>query len=143
MLCQRYAQGELEWSKQLRGHVLSSFFYGYIVTQVFGGWLASRYGGKHVFGAAILLTVVATMLVPVAARAHVSLLVALRVVMGLACVCTAPASLLTPYMCILDNRNKLQLLFCCLDHPALVGLLLCFCTDLFLLHTFLEQNKVK
>jgi len=93
MLCRR-TQGELEWSKQLRGHVLSSFFYGYIVTQVLGGWLASRYGGKHVFGAAILLTVVATILVPVAARAHVGLLVALRVIMGLACVCTAPVSLL-------------------------------------------------
>ena len=78
----------MEWSKELRGHVLSSFFYGYLITQVLGGWLASRYGGKHVFGVGILVTVIATMLVPVAARAHVGLLIALRVVMGLACVCT-------------------------------------------------------
>jgi len=66
--------------------VLSSFFYGYIVTQVLGGWLASRYGGKHVFGVGVLVTLVATMLVPLAARNHVALLVALRVIMGLACV---------------------------------------------------------
>ena len=83
------AQGELEWSKELRGHVLSSFFYGYIVTQVPGGWLASHYGGKHVFSVGILITVFATTLVPVAARAHVALLIALRIVMGLACVRTS------------------------------------------------------
>ena len=87
-LCQR-TQGELEWSKELRGYVLSSFFYGYIVTQVFGGWLASRYGGKHVFGTGMLITVIATILIPVAARAHVALLITLRVIMGLACVRTA------------------------------------------------------
>jgi len=53
---------------------------------VLGGWLASRYGGKHVFGVGILITLIATMLVPVAARAHVGLLITLRVIMGLACV---------------------------------------------------------
>jgi len=86
-----YNQGELEWSKELRGHVLSSFFYGYLVTQVFGGWLASRYGGKHVFGIGILITVIATILVPVATRTHVGVLIALRVIMGLSCVCTRAA----------------------------------------------------
>jgi len=91
MLMYTYNQGELEWSKELRGHVLSSFFYGYLVTQVFGGWLASRYGGKHVFGIGVLITVIATILVPVAARTHVGVLIALRVIMGLACVCTPTA----------------------------------------------------
>lgn len=84
--------GELMWSKEIRGHVLSSFFYGYIVTQVLGGWLASRYGAKHVFGVGILITIIATMLVPVAARAHVGLLIALRVIMGLACGVGIPAT---------------------------------------------------
>jgi len=86
-------QGEFEWSKELRGHVLSSFFYGYLFTQVLGGWLASQYGGKPVFGTGILITVIATVLVPVAARAHVALLIALRVIMGLACVRTGLLSL--------------------------------------------------
>ena len=118
MLCQR-TQGELEWSKQLRGHVLSSFFYGYIATQVFGGWLASRYGGKHVFGTAILLTVVATILVPVAARAHVVLLVALRVIMGLACVCIlqpryrySTERTYTVAGCVFCETVSAKLLFC-------------------------------
>ena len=61
MLCQ-HTQGELEWSKEVRGYVLSSFYYGYVVTQVLGGWLAGRYGGKHVFGTSILITAIATII---------------------------------------------------------------------------------
>ena len=96
MLCQ-HTQGELEWSKEVRGYVLSSFFYGYVVTQVLGGWLAGRYGGKHVFGTSILITAIATILVPVAARTHVSLLITLRVIMGLASVhCKLEGSKSTP-----------------------------------------------
>ena len=76
----------MEWSKGLRGYILSSFFYGYIVTQVPGGWLASRFGGKHVFGIGMLITLIATLLVPVAARTHAYLLIVLRVIMGLGCV---------------------------------------------------------
>jgi len=59
------------------------------VTQVLGGLLASRYGGKHVFGTSILIAIIATLLTPVAARTHVALLIALRVIMGLGCVRTA------------------------------------------------------
>ena len=28
--------------------MLPSFFYGYMATQIFGGWWADRYGGKRV-----------------------------------------------------------------------------------------------
>jgi len=59
------------------------------VTQVLGGLLASRYGGKHVFGTSILIAIIATLLTPVAARTHVALLISLRVIMGLGCVRTA------------------------------------------------------
>ena len=30
------------------GNILGSFYFGYIVTQVPGGWLATRFGGKWV-----------------------------------------------------------------------------------------------
>ncbi|XP_074653838.1 sialin-like isoform X3 [Tubulanus polymorphus] len=75
-------EGEFEWSRQLQGVVLSSFFWGYIVTQVPGGWLAARYGGKIVFGAGMLLTSVATLLIPVGARGHVGVVIFLRILMG-------------------------------------------------------------
>ena len=38
------------------GLILGSFFYGYIVTQLPGGWLGSQFGGKYLFGFGVLLT---------------------------------------------------------------------------------------
>ena len=65
------------------GIVLSAFFYGYIITQIPGGCLALKFGGKNLFGLGILSTAVFTLLTPVAARAGVALLVALRILIGL------------------------------------------------------------
>lgn len=36
---------EFDWSSQTKGLVLSSFFYGYLITQLPGGWLAAKIGG--------------------------------------------------------------------------------------------------
>ena len=76
-------QGEFEWSKEMRGHVLSSFFYGYIVTQIPGGWLAAQLGAKYVYGIAMVINSVATIFTPLAARGSVYLIIVLRVLMGL------------------------------------------------------------
>ena len=65
------------------GVVLSSFFYGYIVTQLPGGLLALKFGGKNLFGLGILCTSVLTLLTPLAARSHVGFLITLRVLIGL------------------------------------------------------------
>lgn len=35
--------GEFNWNGHQRGLVLGAFFYGYILTQIPGGYLASRY----------------------------------------------------------------------------------------------------
>lgn len=74
---------EFNWSSQTQGIVLSSFFYGYIVTQLPGGCLALKFGGKNLFGLGILSTAVFTLLTPVAARTGVAFLVALRILIGL------------------------------------------------------------
>lgn len=74
---------EFNWSSETQGIVLSSFFYGYIITQLPGGFLALKFGGKNLFGLGILSTAVLTLLTPVAARGSVGLLVALRVLIGL------------------------------------------------------------
>ena len=66
------------------GILLSSFFYGYLGTQVLGGWLAKRFGGKWVLAIGVLVTSILTMLTPIAAKTSFYLLLAVRVFEGLA-----------------------------------------------------------
>ena len=68
------------------GILLSSYFYGFCMTQLFGGYLSGRFGGKHVFGVATLISTIATLLCPIAARFNLYLFIALRTVLGLASV---------------------------------------------------------
>ena len=64
------------------GWVLSAFFFGYIITQIPGGYLAGRYGGRFVYGIGILMTSVLTLLTPLAAEIHIGALIGLRVLEG-------------------------------------------------------------
>lgn len=74
-----------DWSQREKGVVLSSFFYGYIVTQLMGGWLASRVGGSTVFGIGIFITSVAALFTPpVVNYAGVPGMVFIRVIQGIA-----------------------------------------------------------
>ena len=41
-------KGEFDWDEGIRGDLLGSYFYGYIWTQIPGGWLAYKYGFKKV-----------------------------------------------------------------------------------------------
>ncbi len=41
---------QFDWTDSERGLVLSSFFVGYMATQVMGGSLAARFGGKVFLG---------------------------------------------------------------------------------------------
>src|SRR5262249_33265936 len=74
---------EFKWDQTTRGIVLSSFFYGYLATQVLGGWLADRYGGKVVLGCGGLWWSIFTLLTPPAAAISLAVLFLARVGMGL------------------------------------------------------------
>ncbi|XP_034239075.1 vesicular glutamate transporter 1 [Thrips palmi] len=74
---------EFDWDSKTQGLILSSFFYGYLVTQVPGGWLAARVGGSRVYGVGLAATAFLTILTPPLARAGTGWLVAVRVVEGL------------------------------------------------------------
>jgi ACS family sodium-dependent inorganic phosphate cotransporter len=71
------------WSDTQRGLVLSSFFIGYLVTQVAGGSLAARFGGKVVLGFGVLWWSLFTLLTPLSAFASFPFLIATRILMGL------------------------------------------------------------
>lgn len=70
------------WSDTQRGLVLSSFFVGYLVTQVAGGSLAARFGGKMVLGFGVLWWSLFTLLTPLSAIASFPMLIAARILMG-------------------------------------------------------------
>lgn len=72
------------WSAETQGIVLSSFFYGYGLTQALGGYGAGLLGGKLVLGSGLLLSSALTLLVPRAAELGAGFLVGLQVLLGLA-----------------------------------------------------------
>ncbi|EDO34186.1 predicted protein, partial [Nematostella vectensis] len=84
--------GPFKWDQDTQGLVLGAFFYGYLVTQLPGGWLAGHYGGKSVFGLGVFFTAIFTLLTPIAARTHVALLVAVRLMAGFGEGVTYPAA---------------------------------------------------
>ena len=73
---------DFDWSPEQQGRVLSSFFVGYLLTQVVGGRLAERYGGKVVLGVGVVFWSVFTLLTPVAAAGGMIALLVTRVLMG-------------------------------------------------------------
>uniref|UniRef100_A0A8B9YZS4 Solute carrier family 17 member 4 n=1 Tax=Buteo japonicus TaxID=224669 RepID=A0A8B9YZS4_9AVES len=72
------------WSAETQGIVLSSFFYGYSLTQTLGGYCSGLLGGKPVLGSGLLLSSVLTLLMPQAAELGVSFLIGLQALLGLA-----------------------------------------------------------
>lgn len=61
----------------------SSFFWGYIVTQIPGGFLAARFPANRVFGSAIATSALLNMLLPIAAKAGFQYVMLLRILQGL------------------------------------------------------------
>jgi sugar phosphate permease len=73
---------EFGWDRSVQGLVLSSFFMGYLLTQIAGGVLADRFGGKIVLAVGLVAWSVATMLTPLAAVAGLGFLLLVRIGMG-------------------------------------------------------------
>ncbi|XP_077343508.1 sialin [Lithobates pipiens] len=79
------------WDADTQGWILGSFFYGYIITQIPGGYIAGKFGGKLLMGFGILGTAVFTLLTPVAANLGAGYLIAVRALEGLGEGVTFPA----------------------------------------------------
>src|SRR6218665_551431 len=60
--------GMFNWDTNKQGVVLAAFFYGYITTQIPGGILAQRFGGKRLLLFGIAWTAVLTTLTPALTR---------------------------------------------------------------------------
>ena len=76
-------QDEFGWDEKTKGYVLSSFFIGYMLFQIPSGWLANRWGGRIVLGAAVAWWSLLTILTPPAAFLSFTVLILARIAMGL------------------------------------------------------------
>nr|CAD7456924.1 unnamed protein product [Timema tahoe] len=84
--------GTFDWDERTQGLILSSFFWGYVVTHLPGGMLAERFGGKYSLGLGILSTAVLTLLTPLAATyGGANWLIGVRILEGLGEGSTFPA----------------------------------------------------
>ncbi|XP_029632985.1 sialin [Octopus sinensis] len=76
-------QAEFEWPEALVANVLGGFFYGYTISNIPGGILADKFGGKRVFGTALMLAGILTILHPAVTRVSGYLTLAIRICTGL------------------------------------------------------------
>uniref|UniRef100_A0A673HRL5 Vesicular glutamate transporter 2.2-like n=1 Tax=Sinocyclocheilus rhinocerous TaxID=307959 RepID=A0A673HRL5_9TELE len=84
-------KAKFNWDPETVGMIHGSFFWGYIVTQIPGGYICSRLAANRVFGAAILLTSILNMFIPSAARVHYGCVMFVRILQGLVEGVTYPA----------------------------------------------------
>lgn len=83
--------GPFVWNEPLQGLILSSYFWGYMVSLLPGGRMAELLSAKWVMNGSILLNVVASILSPVAAQTHYSLFIVMRFLQGIGGGVTFPA----------------------------------------------------
>ena len=74
---------DFTWERQTQGVILGAFFYGYIFTQIPGGYLATKFGGKRIFLIGIAATSIMTLLTPFLTHRGIGFLITTRVLEGL------------------------------------------------------------
>jgi len=103
---------ELGWDKATQGYIMSSFYIGYMVTMIFGGWLSDRFGGKRVLAAGVLLWSLFTIVTPPAATFGLLILFVVRVGMGMGEAVTFPSiySLIGRWMPMSERSRSIGLI---------------------------------
>ncbi|GFS87265.1 hypothetical protein NPIL_331311 [Nephila pilipes] len=86
-----YMGQKYNWDTKTQGFILSSFYYGYVVTQMPGGILCDRVGAKFLFGGGILTTCILYLFIPLAASQGSTFIIAIRILQGLSEGLTFPA----------------------------------------------------
>ena len=71
------------WTVAMESAVDSSFFWGYLITQIPGGFLASMFPANMIFGTAIASSAFLNLLVPGAISIHPGVVIIVRVLQGL------------------------------------------------------------
>eukprot|EP00105_Crassostrea_gigas_P039163 XP_019923311.1 PREDICTED: sialin [Crassostrea gigas] len=82
-LVRKFEDGDIIWDKTTQGLILGSFFWGYLATQILGGWLAVKFGGKRVLGISMALCSLCTFMTPIAAHTGYVFLMIIRIILGI------------------------------------------------------------
>lgn len=104
---------EYGWSPTTVGLIQSSFFWGYLVTQVAGGIWADTIGGKAVLGFGVVWWSIATILTPVAAKLGLPFLLVARALMGIGEGVAMPAmnNILSKWVPVSERSRSLALVY--------------------------------
>ncbi|CAG8610341.1 28765_t:CDS:2, partial [Racocetra persica] len=78
-----YMAKEFKWNHSTQGLVSSSFYFGYITTQILGGVLTDKFGGRRVLGIAAATWTFFTLLTPISARINIYCLILCRICLGI------------------------------------------------------------
>lgn len=119
--------GVYGWSPSTVGVIQSAFFWGYVLTQILGGWAADKYGGKVVLGAGVLVWSLMTFLTPAAANAGLIPLLAARALLGVGEGVAMPAmnQLVSSWVPEKERSRSLSLIYSGMYAGSALGLWLC------------------
>ncbi|KAH9324407.1 hypothetical protein KI387_004585, partial [Taxus chinensis] len=115
---------ELNWSPSTVGLVQSSFFWGYLLTQIAGGIWADKIGGKFVLGFGVVWWSIATVLTPIAAKVGLPLLLFVRALMGIGEGVAMPAmnNILSKWIPVQERSRSLALVYSGMYLGSVTGL---------------------
>jgi len=118
---------EFGWSQSTVGVIQSSFFWGYLVTQIPGGYLADKYGGKLVLGWGVLAWSMMTFITPYAAAKSFPVLLLSRALLGFGEGVAMPAmnQVVSKWVPSGERSRSLALIYSGMYFGSVIGLLLC------------------
>lgn len=115
------------WSQTTVGVVQSAFFWGYVLTQIPGGYFADKYGGKHVLAAGVITWSAMTVLTPIAASTSTAVLLLARALLGVGEGVAMPSmnNIISKWVPEKERARSLSLTYSGMYMGSVVGLLLC------------------
>ncbi|XP_022147345.1 ascorbate transporter, chloroplastic [Momordica charantia] len=115
---------EFNWNSATVGLIQSSFFWGYLLTQIVGGIWADKIGGKLVLGFGVVWWSIATIMTPIAARIGLPFLLMMRAFMGIGEGVAMPAmnNIISKWIPISERSRSLALVYSGMYLGSVTGL---------------------
>ncbi|XP_057981447.1 ascorbate transporter, chloroplastic isoform X3 [Malania oleifera] len=115
---------QFNWNSATVGLIQSSFFWGYLLTQILGGIWADKVGGKLVLGFGVVWWSIATVLTPIAAGVGLPFLLVMRAFMGIGEGVAMPAmnNIISKWIPVSERSRSLALVYSGMYLGSVTGL---------------------